>query len=74
MQTFDVLIAPGPPSNSVSCFLFLLLLFLLSLSSPMGRDHSGKQERRTQPLPATLLGTPRSSQATGLGQHWAGLL
>ena len=52
MQTFDVLIAPGPSSNSVSCFFSSSSSSSSFLfSSPVGRDHSGKQGRRFQPHP-----------------------
>ena len=52
MQTFDVLIDPGPSSNSVSCFFSSSSSSSSFLfSSPVGRDHSGKKGRRFQPHP-----------------------
>lgn len=67
MQTFDVLIAPGLSSSSVSCFL-LLPPFSFPFSSPVGRDHSGKQERGFQPHPLTH--PARQSGGCGLTPSW----
>ena len=66
MQTFDVLIAPGPSSNSVSCFfLFLLLLFLLPLLFPCGEGSLRKTGKEVPAPPACLPTLPGRSPGAG---------